>query len=158
MIFCIVGSQKFQFDRMIREIDRLAGSGVICDEVVAQIGACSYEPKHLKWQRFMDKDEFDSNIRSCDLLITHAGEGSIMTGLLMGKKVIAIPRYQHLGEHVSDHQLQIARAMEKQKCLINVEDTKELEHVLLNLDSYELEPYVSGKAQIMKLICNFIEK
>ena len=158
MIFCIVGSQKFQFDRLIRTLDAIAEKGVLKDEVIAQIGSCNYEPKHLKWQRFLNKDEFDRHISECDLLITHAGEGSVMTGLLMGKKVIAVPRYKRYGEHVSDHQLQIARAMEKQKCLINVENTDDLEHVLKNLDSYELLPYKSAQAQIIKLISDFIDQ
>ena len=156
MIFLIVGSQKFPFDRLIREVDRLKASGVIKDEIVAQIGVSKYEPKFMKWQRFMDKADFDMNIENCDLLVTHAGEGSIMTGLIKNRKVIAVPRYEKLGEHVSDHQLQIARALEKQKCIINVEDTSKLEDVFLHIDEYTLQPYISGKDTIIKTLCDFI--
>lgn len=156
MIFCIVGSQKFPFERLIREMDRLVETGVIRDTVVAQIGVSPYEPKYMKWQRFMNKEDFDRHIEMCDILVTHAGEGSIMTGLLKKKKVIAVPRYEKLGEHVSDHQLQIARALEKQKCIINVEDSAKLEGVFRRLDEIELEPYVSGSEQILKAICDFI--
>lgn len=156
MIFCIVGSQKFQFERLIREMDRLVGDGIIQDEVIAQIGVCHYEPKHLKWQRFMDKNEFDHNIAECDVLVTHAGEGCIMTGLLKGRKVIAVPRFARFGEHLNDHQLQIARAMEKQNCLINVEDISMLEEVFLHLDEYQLTPYETGKERIIQTICDFI--
>lgn len=156
MIFCIVGSQKFPFERLIREMDRLKQEGVIRDEVVAQIGVCPYEPKHLTWQRFMDKDTFDRNIGACDVLVTHAGEGSIMTGLMMSRKVIAVPRYAKFGEHINDHQLQIARAMEKLGCLINVEDISGLQGVFEHLDEYELKPYPSQQATIIKTICDFI--
>ena len=156
MIFLIVGSQKFPFDRLVSAVDELAGRGVITDEIVGQIGPCSFEPSHMKWERFMDKETFDRCIEECDLLITHAGEGSIMTGLIKGKKVIAVPRYERLGEHVSDHQLEIARAMEKQGCIINVEDTSKLEEIFKNIDSYELQPYVSGKETIIRTICDFI--
>ncbi len=156
MIFCIVGSQKFQFERLIREMDRLKGEGIIQDEVVAQIGVCPYEPKHLNWQRFMDKETFDQNIAACDVLVTHAGEGSIMTGLLKGRKVIAVPRYARFGEHLNDHQLQIARAMEKLGCLINVEDIAKLQGVFEHLDEYELKPYECQQATIIKTICDFI--
>lgn len=156
MIFCIVGSQKFQFERLIREMDRLKGEGVIRDEVFAQIGVCPYEPKHLRWQRFIDKETFDQHIETCDLLVTHAGEGSIMTGLLKGRKVIAVPRYARYGEHLNDHQLQIARAMEKLGCLINVEDIGKLEEVFRHIDEYELKPYQSQQATIIKTICDFI--
>lgn len=156
MIFVIVGSQKFPFDRLIREVDRLNSNGIIRDEVVAQIGVCGFEPEHLQWQRFMDKQVFDSYIERCDLLITHAGEGSIMTGLLKGKKVIAVPRYERLGEHVSDHQLEIARALEKQNCIVNIEDITALESAVSHIDEIPLAPYVSGNQTMIQTLCDFI--
>ena len=156
MIFVIVGSQKFPFDRLIREVDRLKETGAIADEVVAQIGTSGYEPKYLKWQRFMDKSDFDAAIAACDLLITHAGEGSIMTGLLKGKKVIVVPRYAKYGEHVSDHQLEIARALEKQRCIVNVEDIGQLESAVRNIEQTELKPYQSGNDSIIRMLREFI--
>ena len=156
MIFVIVGSQKFPFERLIREMDRLVERGVIQDEVVAQIGVSAYEPQHMKWYRFMDKEDFDLHIENCSLLVTHAGEGSIMTGLLKKRKVIAVPRNESLGEHVSNHQLEIARALEKQNCIINVEDISRLGHIIANLDDYKLDEYESGKETILKTICDFI--
>lgn len=156
MIFVIVGSQKFPFERLIREMDRLTGEGIVRDEVIAQIGVSAYEPDHMKWSRFMDKENFDHHIEMCDVLVTHAGEGSIMTGLLKKKTVIAVPRYEHLGEHVSDHQLEIARALEKQNCIINVEDITALESILSHLDDYKLSEYESGRDTILKTICDFI--
>jgi len=156
LIFVIVGSQKFPFERLIREMDRLVEKGIVQDEVVAQIGVSAYEPQHMKWQRFMDKEDFDHHIENCDLLVTHAGEGSIMTGLLKKRKVIAVPRFEKLGEHVSDHQLEIARALEKQNCIINVEDISQLEHIISRLDEYQLDAYESGRETILKTICDFI--
>lgn len=156
MIFVIVGSQKFPFERLIREMDRLVEKGIINDEVVAQIGVSTYEPQHMKWQRFMDKESFDHHIECCNLLVTHAGEGSIMTGLLKKRKVIAVPRYEKLGEHVSDHQLEIARALEKQNCIINVEDIADLEQIVAHIDEYQLAEYESGRDTILKTICDFI--
>ena len=137
-------------------MDRLAGKGVFQEDVVAQIGVSTYEPKNMKWYRFMDKENFDRHIENCSLLITHAGEGSIMTGLLKKRKVIAVPRYERLGEHVSDHQLEIARALEKQNCIINVEDIAELEHIIVHLGEYHLDEYKSGRETILKTICDFI--
>jgi len=156
LIFVIVGSQKFPFERLIREMDRLVEKGVIQDEVVAQIGVSTYEPKHMKWHRFMDKENFDHHIENCDILVTHAGEGSIMTGLLKKRKVIAVPRYERLGEHVSDHQLEIARALEKQNCIINVEDISRLESVISHIEEYQLDAYESGRETILKTLFEFI--
>ena len=156
MIFVIVGSQKFPFDRLIREMDRLKAANVITEQVFAQIGASTYIPQHLIWKRYLDKEEFDAQIDASDILITHAGEGSIMTGLLKHKKVIAVPRYKNLGEHVSDHQLEIARALAKQKCIVNVEDITQLESAICHINEFDLQPYESGNDSILQLLCDFI--
>ena len=79
-----------------------------------------------------------------------------MTGLLKGKKVIAVPRYAKLGEHVSDHQLEIARALEKQRCIVNVEDISQLENAVRTIDQMELKPYQSGNDSIIRLLRDFI--
>lgn len=42
MILIAVGSQKFPFDRLIKEIDRLVETGVIKEPVFGQIGASTY--------------------------------------------------------------------------------------------------------------------
>ena len=38
MIFVTVGSQKFQFDRLLQKLDQLVEEGVIQDEIVAHTG------------------------------------------------------------------------------------------------------------------------
>lgn len=156
MIFVIVGSQKFPFDRLIREMDQLKADGKIKDTVVAQIGTATYVPRHIEWVRFLDKRDFDNYIETCDILVTHAGEGSIMTGLIYHKKVIAVPRYEKLGEHVSDHQLEIARALEKQNCIINVEDIAQLGTAIERIQTEPLCPYESGNDSIIQLLRDFI--
>ena len=59
MIFIILGSQKFQFNRLVKEVDKLIENGYITEEVYAQIGYSDYEPKNFKFKRFMDRDEFN---------------------------------------------------------------------------------------------------
>lgn len=53
MILIAVGSQKFPFDRLIKEIDRLVETGVIKEPVFGQIGASTYEPLHYEYKRFL---------------------------------------------------------------------------------------------------------
>ena len=79
-----------------------------------------------------------------------------MTGLIYHKKVIAVPRYEKLGEHVSDHQLEIARALEKQNCIINVEDIAQLGTAIERIQTEPLCPYESGNDSIIQLLRDFI--
>ena len=46
MIFVTLGSQKFQFNRLLIEIDRLIEEGKITEKVFAQTGYSDYKPKN----------------------------------------------------------------------------------------------------------------
>ena len=46
-----------------------------------------------------------------DVVVTHAGTGSVMLALSLGKIPIVAPRYARLGEHVDDHQHQLVEAL-----------------------------------------------
>ncbi|GAI84773.1 unnamed protein product, partial [marine sediment metagenome] len=52
MIFVTVGTHTQSFNRLLKEIDRLAASKKLRGKIVAQIGHSSYEPKNIEWFRF----------------------------------------------------------------------------------------------------------
>ena len=118
MIFITLGSQKFQFNRLLKAVDELN----LKEEIFAQIGYSDYIPKNFKYKRFMDRNEFSSYINKSDVIITHGGTGAIMGALKKGKKVIAVPRLSEYGEHVDDHQLQIIEEFKELNLLYSCED------------------------------------
>lgn len=107
MIFVTLGSQKFQFNRLLKEIDNLIKQGIINDKVFAQIGYSDYIPVNYDYKQFLDREEFSKIQHSSDLVITHAGTGAIIGAVKKGKKVIAVPRLAKYNEHVDDHQIQL---------------------------------------------------
>ena len=107
MIFVTLGSQKFQFDRLLKEIDRLIKTGRITEEVFAQTGYSTYHPKYFLYKNFLNREEFKKCIEKSSFVITHGGTGAIISSLKIGKKVIAVPRRVEFGEHVDNHQLQL---------------------------------------------------
>lgn len=108
MIFITLGTQKFQMDRLLREIDTLITENKISDDVFAQVGYSSYQPQNFKYAKFLDDTVFQQYIDQCDLLITHSGVGNIISGLKLQKKIIVFPRLRKFKEHVDDHQKEIA--------------------------------------------------
>ena len=50
MIFLTLGSQKFQFNRLLQAVDELIEKGIIVDETFAQIGYSDYQPKHFEYK------------------------------------------------------------------------------------------------------------
>lgn len=109
VVFVTVGSQKFQFDRLIKAVDELVATGVVGEGGFAQTGACTYIPTHVSHEAFLDRETFREKMDACDVVVTHGGTGAIIGAVKNGKKVVAVPRLAEFGEHVDDHQIEIVR-------------------------------------------------
>ena len=109
MIFVTLGTQDKSFERLLQAIDREIEKGNIKEKVVVQAGYTKYETKNMEIMDLVSQDEFDKLMKSCSLLITHGGVGSILTGIKYGKPVIAAARLKKYKEHSNDHQKQIIK-------------------------------------------------
>jgi len=152
MIFVILGTQKFQMNRLVRLIDNLAGSGKLDMPVVAQIGQSDYEPVNLKFHRFLDKSEFDRLIAQAELIITHGGVGSIVTAVKYRKPVIVVPRLAKYGEHVDDHQREIAEAFAKKGYALCYNDGDDMEELISVSKCMDFPEYISQTDNISQII------
>ncbi|MFR2067131.1 PssE/Cps14G family polysaccharide biosynthesis glycosyltransferase [Clostridium sp.] len=158
MIFVTLGSQKFQFNRLLIEIDRLIEEGKITEKVFAQTGYSDYKPKNYKFNKFLNRDEFNDIMSKCDKVITHGGTGAIIGAIKKRKKVIAIPRLSEFGEHVDDHQLQITKQFSDMNLSRSINKIDELEECLVEIEKLKFNFYVSNTKNILDSIEDFIEK
>ena len=126
MVFVTVGSQKFQFDRLLQAVDECVGNGSIPDGVFAQTGTCTYVPKRFESAPFLDRGEFARRMDAADVVVTHGGTGAIVGALKRGKRVIAMARLARFGEHVDDHQVQLLREFEDAGLIRTCEDASTL--------------------------------
>ena len=108
-LFVSVGTQ-FPFDRLVRTIDAWAGDRRDA-EVFAQVGPSSYVPRHIECAPFISADECRRRAEEADAVIAHAGMGSILTALELGKPIVVMPRRADLDEHRNDHQMATARSL-----------------------------------------------
>ena len=147
------------FDRLVRAVDEWAGFHGRTD-VFAQIGQSDYQPKHIKAARFMDPPEFRELVRSANLIVAHAGMGSIIAALEIGKPIVVMPRREHLGETRSDHQVATAKHFEQQPNILVAYDEKELPS---KIDQAEILPLASqplpkASPQLISTVRAFIEE
>ena len=113
MIFLTVGTQ-LPFDRLTRAVDDWC---VTSPETpvfgqIADPGPEGYRPRHFAWQAFVEPAEFDQRFEQADIVIAHAGMGSIITALTRAKPVLIMPRRADLREQRNDHQLATAAQFE----------------------------------------------
>ena len=158
MIFVSVGSQKFQFDRLLKKVDDLIDKKIIKEKVFAQTGVSEYKPKNCSYVDFLSQEEFNKKIDECDLLITHAGTGAIINAVKRGKKVIATPRLAKYKEHVDDHQIQLIEQFDELNFIEPLYELDELEQKLNEIKNKKLKKYVSNTDEIINSIIDFIEK
>ncbi|MGD7653184.1 MAG: glycosyltransferase [Verrucomicrobiales bacterium] len=109
MIFITVGTD-LPFDRMVRVIDRWAGENERTD-VFAQIGEGGWKPEHIEFAEFLQPPDFMQRFVAADIIISHAGMGTILSALRYGKPILVMPKRAHLGEHRNEHQLATAEKM-----------------------------------------------
>lgn len=157
MIFVTLGSQKFQFNRILKEIDNLIELGIINDSVFAQIGYSDYIPKRYSVKQFLDREEFIEKIELADVVITHGGTGAIIGALKKEKKVIAVPRLSKYGEHVDDHQLQIIEQFSELNLICGLSDCTELVGAINAVHNTNYSKYISNTSNIIQDMITFLE-
>jgi len=133
VIFVTVGSSA-PFDRLVRAVDAWAGVRGRRD-VFAQIGSSRYAPKNMQAVRLLDPKEFRQRVHSAKVVVAHAGMGSIIMALEIGKPIIVLPRRAHLNETRNDHQFATAKEFERLRGIVVAFDEQEL---LLKLDQADI--------------------
>lgn len=158
MIFVCVGSREYQFNRLLKKIDELLEQGIIEDDVFAQIGQSTYVPKYYTYKRFLSSNEFQNKQQVADLVISHAGTGALMGALKNDNKVIAVPRLEKFGEHIDDHQVQIASVLDESNYLKSVVDIDELGKVIKEITEKDIVKKYDKNSEIINIIEQYIIK
>lgn len=159
MIFITLGTQKFQFNRLLKKIDELISEKKIKEKVFAQIGNSDYKPINFKYKEFLNKEEFEECVKKADLIITHAGVGTIITALNFDKHVIVVPRLAKYKEHVDDHQVEIAESFSKKGFVLSSgENIESLYENIKKSKTMKFKKYISSNEKINNVIDEFITK
>lgn len=158
MIFVVLGTQKFQCNRLLEQVDQLVSEGTIKDKVFAQKGNSDYIPKNYEYIDFVEKAQFEELMEQCDVLVTHSGVGTILSGKNHGKPVIVFPRLKKYGEHVDDHQLDIARAFGKKNLVLMCGENDDLGELIEKARKHSFDKYVSQRTRMIQLIEDYIKE
>lgn len=158
MIFVTLGTQDKPFKRLLDVIQKEIDKGNIKDKVVVQAGCTKYSSKDMEIFDLIPMEKFDELIKKCDLLITHGGVGSIISGLKNNKKVIAAARLAKYGEHVNDHQTQIIENFNNSGYIIGLDkELTNLEEALKKVKKFKPNKYKSNTDNMIKLVQKAID-
>lgn len=124
MIYGTVGTHDSDFGRFVQALDEIAAS--TGEDVLIQTGLSRTLPRHADHFAFKPRGDVLAIQREARVIVCHAGIGSIIDAMKAGKPLIVVPRLKRHGEHNSDHQLDIARAVERRGWGKAVTDIAEL--------------------------------
>ena len=146
MIFVTIGTQV-AFDRMIQAVDDAAPL-LQGKEIIAQVLGLKYQPKNgIKTLDYISPSDFKSYIERAELIISHAGTGTILSVSQMEKPLIVFPRLGKLKETRNDHQIATCRMLEKTTRLQVAYDEEQLKD--------KIALYLKGQLPIMDKMSPF---
>jgi UDP-N-acetylglucosamine transferase subunit ALG13 len=141
-------------------MDRLAPG--IPAEIVIQRGYSRYLPRNTKHFDFVSMESAIEYVRRSRLVVSHAGIGTIILCKKYGTPILILPRRKGYGEHMNDHQLEIAKAMEKREVeniyVAYEEDYLEKQILKILKEGSKSAPIEnSGKVHLIRTIREFIK-
>ena len=190
MIFVSLGTQDKPFNRIIDYILKLKEEIKELEdiEIVFQIGQTKLsEDEKSKIDKINEKQvklevkdkEKDKNknditvfnmikpnvmeeyITMSNIVITHAGVGTIMECINKNKEIIVLPRKEEYGEHVNNHQEEIAYEMEKKGLLKKVDTYEQLKNsvieIIKNNEGKIKKNYISNNEKFNDMLINYLK-
>ena len=100
-----LGTIPYSFRRLVERLIDVLPSGA---SVTWQTGATDVSNLPISARSEMEYHELYAAIHAADVVVAHAGTGSALAAIEAGKCAVLVPREQIHGEHVDDHQSQIA--------------------------------------------------
>jgi beta-1,4-N-acetylglucosaminyltransferase len=148
----------FPFDRLIRDMDNLVAQEKRKGPIEAQIGDGQYEPRHMPYVRFMDTPAFEARFQKADMVVSHAGAGTIALALRFDKPLLVMPRQGGLAEHVNDHQYATAKRFAELKHVLVAHSADELAMQLPHLGKFRPLPRRVGSRELADRIGRFLRE
>ncbi len=126
-IVVTVGTTDRDFRRLIERLTRIIPDGA---EVLWQTGDSDVTGLDIDAHRLVPESELIAAVEAADVVICHAGAGSLSLALRAGQIPVFVPRRAAFDEQIDDHQVELARWADGRGLAVSAEaDRIELEHL-----------------------------
>ncbi len=120
--------RAYGFERLVKRLLTILPPDV---EVLWQTGDTDVSGLGIVGHHAIPERELSQAIAEADVLVAHAGVGTALAALEIGKCPVLVPRRHARGEHVDDHQTQIAGELFRRGLALTADaDALELDHLL----------------------------
>ncbi|UDM62796.1 hypothetical protein KIJ96_06025 [Pseudoalteromonas piscicida] len=132
-ILVTVGSSSF--DTLVKAVDEAAQT-FPQHHFTFQIGKGDFQPRNGEYFGF--SNHFSNTLKDADLIITHAGAGTVFELLEIGKKCIIVPNFGRVDKHQSD----LADYVDKHNYAIVCTQIDSIAQLINGASNYQPSAYV----------------
>ena len=119
------------------------------------------EKKNITVFNMLKPEDMKKYIINANIVITHAGVGTIMECIENNKDIIVLPRKEENGEHVNNHQEEIAYEMEKNGLLYKVDTYEKMKEIVIelikNTNNKKEKKYISNNEKFNDMLIDYLE-
>lgn len=108
----------YGFARLVERLMQILPPGA---EVLWQTGDTDVSGFGIEGHYAIPERDLTEAMREADVVVAHAGVGTALAAFEVGKCPVLVPRRLALGEHVDDHQIQVAAELAARGLSITVE-------------------------------------
>ncbi len=155
MIYVTLGTMFLDFPRLVRKMDEIARD--TAEEIIVQTGMGKTIPSACKHFDFKPHDEVVSIQSEARVIVCHAGIGSVLDALQVRRPFVVVPRLKKFDEHMNDHQIDLARAVESRGWGRMILDVEDLPAACANPPDVPAS-YVPAKARLISSIRELVDR
>ena len=155
MIYVTVGTLFLDFPRLVRKMDAIAEA--TGERVVVQTGMCDTIPAHCEYFDFKPHEEVLAIQRDARVIVCHAGIGSVLDALEVRRPLVVVPRLKRFNEHLTDHQLDLAEAVQRRGWGRTILDIDDLDDACANPPPVP-EDYAPSRHRLISAVQDTIER
>jgi UDP-N-acetylglucosamine transferase subunit ALG13 len=154
--FVSLGNATQSFYRLLDYLDGVYE--LLPKPILVQNGNTFFDKSGYSIQKFLSPKEYTDAIDSAEILIFHAGAGSVINALKVHKKPIIVPRLGWIREHINDHQLNFAIAMSQTGAVYLAQSQIELKEAVSRVLSSKSNNLQQNHQNIQELVAQVFDK
>lgn len=155
-LFVPLGTQKFPFGRIITALNELVKQGNYKpEEIIMQSALYPVKPDFTAFGLIPNED-FNRYMKEAEVIVMHSGVNSIISCMKLGKPLVICPRLHEYGEHVDNHQIEIATLMHDKYDVLVCTDMKDLLKLIEQAKTHKYKPWVSHREELLEAIRGLI--
>ena len=158
-VFVTTGTgTNFNFIRLLNILVDFCEEGILDGNSLVVQCTDNFHTNKFKYFKFFSNSEFLFYMDQADLIISHAGTGSVISGLNLRKKLILFPRLKQYNEHTDNHQLDICELFEKNGFVLVAKSKIELKIAIKETSSFVPKTFKSNKNNFNLKLINLIKE